>query len=81
MTVFAKIAPNGRMTMPAGVRKQLGLPKGGAVIIEHTDDGVTVKSVAQIVERVQALVREHMSDHRDASVDAFIANRVADSGE
>ncbi|WP_235981540.1 AbrB/MazE/SpoVT family DNA-binding domain-containing protein [Novosphingobium aerophilum] len=40
MTVQVTITPNGRMSLPADIRKRLGLAAGGALLVEETDDGV-----------------------------------------
>ena len=71
MTLQVMITANGRMSLPAAIRKRLGLEGGGAVLVEETADGVVLRTVDQAVARAQA----------EASVDAFRANRRADSGE
>lgn len=81
MTIHTRIAANGRLSVPADVRKRLGLPNGGPVTLEETDDGVIMRTAAQSLARARMLVRKYASAHPDASVDAFIAGRVADSGE
>lgn len=81
MTVQVNITPNGRMSLPADVRKRLGLAKGGTVFVEETDDGLVLRTAAQAVTRAQALARRFTNGKSDASVDAFIANRRAESGE
>jgi AbrB family looped-hinge helix DNA binding protein len=81
MTVQVNITPNGRMSLPADVRKRLGLAKGGTVFVEETDDGLVLRTAAQAVARAQALARRFTDGMPDASTDAFIANRRAGSGE
>lgn len=81
MTVQVNITANGRMSLPAGIRKRLGLTKGGAVFVEETDDGVVLRTAAQAVARAQAIAKRFTDGHPDASVDAFLANRRAESGE
>lgn len=80
MTVQVTITPNGRMSLPADIRKQLGLDKGGAVLLELTPDGVVLRTVAQVVARAQALSKA-MTEGTTMSVDDFLAQRRADSGE
>ena len=80
MTLQLTIAPNGRMSLPADMRKRLGLEHGGAVLVEETPDGVVLRTIGQAVARAQAIARKY-ADHPDASVDAFLANRARDSGE
>lgn len=81
MTVQVTITPNGRMSLPADIRKRLGLADGGAVLVEETDDGVVLRTVTQAVARAQALARQYTGDNPDASVDAFLAQRRTESGE
>ena len=81
MTVQVNITPNGRMSLPADIRKRLGLTGGGAVFVEETDDGVILRTAAQAVARAQAIAKRFTDGNPDASVDAFLANRRAESGE
>lgn len=81
MTVQVNITPNGRMSLPAGVRKRLGLAKGGTVFVEETDDGLVLRTAAQAVARAQALAQRFTDENPGAGADAFIANRRAESGE
>ena len=78
MSLQVYITANGRMSLPAGIRKRLGLQGGGAVLIEETADGVILRTVSQAVARAQAIAKKY-TDHTDASVDAFLASRRSDS--
>ncbi|WP_159979181.1 MULTISPECIES: AbrB/MazE/SpoVT family DNA-binding domain-containing protein [unclassified Novosphingobium] len=81
MTVQINITPNGRMSLPADIRKRLGLNGGGAIYLDETDDGVVLRTAAQAVARAQALAKRYTDGNSDSSVDAFLANRRQDSGE
>ena len=81
MTVQVNIRPNGRMSLPADIRKRLGLKAGGAVFIEETEDGVILRTAAQAVARAQAIAKRFTDGNPDASVDAFLAHRRAESGK
>lgn len=81
MTVQVKITPNGRMSLPADIRKRLGLAGGGALVVQETEDGVVLRTVAQSVAHAQALAKQHTEGKADASVAAFLARRREDSGE
>lgn len=81
MTVQVNITPNGRMSLPADIRKRLGLTGGGAVFVEETDDGVILRTPAQAVARAQAIAKCFTEGNPDASVDDFLAKRRAESGE
>lgn len=81
MTIQVNITPNGRMSLPADLRKRLGLTEGGAVFLEETEDGVVLRTAAQAVARAQAIARRFTANKRDASVDSFLAQRRQESGE
>ena len=81
MTVQINITPKGRMSLPADIRKRLGLTDGGAIYLDETDDGVVLRTAAQAVARAQALARRYTGDNPDSSVEAFLAGRREDSGE
>jgi len=36
MTIQVSITPNGRMSLPAEIRKRLGVASGGALLVEET---------------------------------------------
>ncbi|WP_268795268.1 AbrB/MazE/SpoVT family DNA-binding domain-containing protein [Sphingomonas sp. Leaf10] len=74
------MTPNGRMSLPIGIRKRLGLEAGGAVLVEETADGVVLRTVGQAVAKAQAIAKRY-AQQPDASVDAFLAARREDSGE
>lgn len=81
MTVQVTITPNGRMSLPVDIRRRLGLAGGGELLVEETDDGVILRTVAQSIAHAQALARKYTEGKPEASVDAFLAARRADSGE
>jgi AbrB family looped-hinge helix DNA binding protein len=81
MSVQVTITPNGRMSLPADIRKRLGLAGGGALLVEETKDGVILRTVAQSIAHAQALAKKFTSDIPEASVDAFLDRRCEESGE
>jgi AbrB family looped-hinge helix DNA binding protein len=81
MTIQVSITPNGRMSLPADIRKRLGLTGGGQIFLEETEDGVVIRTAAQAVARAQALAKRFTDGDPNASVEAFLTNRRADSGE
>lgn len=81
MTVQVNITPNGRMSLPADIRKRLGLTGGGAVYLDETEDGVVLRTANQAVARAQALAKQYTGGKPEASVDAFLNRRSEDSGE
>ena len=81
MTYHLNVAPNGRIVLPADVRRRMGLTEGGALLAEETPDGLILRTVQQSVARAQALARRYTANKPDASVEAFLANRRLESGE
>ena len=81
MPLQVNVTPNGRMSLPADVRKRLGLAGGGAVFLEETEDGVVLRTAAQAVARAQALARQYTGSDPEAGVEGFLARRREDSGE
>lgn len=75
MTIPVSITPEGRMSLPAQVRKRLGISGGGTLLIEETEDGIMLRSVAQAVARAQALSRQLTAGKDGVSVADFLADR------
>ena len=78
-----KVAGNGRMILPALVRKAMGLHGDAKVILTIEDDHVRLSPIGHGVSRAQALYREHAKQAR--TTDDFLSDRkveaVADAGE
>lgn len=81
MTLQINITPNGRMSLPADIRKRLGLTGGGAVYLDETEDGIVLRTASQAVTRAQALAKQYTGGNPDASVEAFLTRRHEESGE
>lgn len=81
MAVQVTITPNGRMSLPADIRKRLGLAGGGALLVEETSDGVILRTVAQSIAHAQALAKKYAKANEDSSVNAFLARRREETGE
>jgi AbrB family looped-hinge helix DNA binding protein len=80
MTVQVTVTASGRMSLPADMRKRLGLSKGGAVFIEEIPEGVVIRTASQVVAHAQALARKY-ANADGASVDDFIATRAVEAGQ
>jgi AbrB family looped-hinge helix DNA binding protein len=70
-----KVMPNGRMSLPADLRRRHGLASGGQVIVEETEDSIVLRTVSQAVTRAQALSRKLTAGKAGATVDDFLAER------
>ena len=54
--------PNGRVVLPADVRKRLGLAEGGDLLMEETPDGLVLRTVAQAVAHAQAIALRYTGE-------------------
>ena len=72
----AKVMPDGRMSLPADLRKRHGLGNGGEVIVEDLGDAIVLRTLDQVVARAQELSRRLIGDKAGASVEDFLADRA-----
>ena len=72
----AKVMPDGRMSLPADLRRRHGLGDGGEVIVEDTGDAIVLRTLDQVVARAQDLSRRLVAGKPGASVDDFLADRA-----
>lgn len=79
MTVVLKVAPNGRVCIPADVRERLGVRDGGTLFLDETEQGFVLKTHMQRVREVQA--RFAPVAHLLPSVDEFIQMRCEAAAE
>ena len=75
----ARVMPDGRLSLPAGLRKKHGLIKGGEVIVEDIGDAIMLRTFDQVVARAQALSRKLVEGRAGASVDDFLSDRAREA--
>ncbi|MGO4726886.1 MULTISPECIES: AbrB/MazE/SpoVT family DNA-binding domain-containing protein [unclassified Inquilinus] len=77
MTVVrAKVSESGRLSIPAELRRAVGLEHGGDVVVELDGREIRIRTVAEAVAQAQALSRQLLGDRLgEASVDNFLAER------
>lgn len=75
----AKVMPDGRMSLPADLRRRHGLDNGGEVIVEDVGDAIVLRTLDQVVARAQALSRKLVGGKEGASVSDFLADRVKET--
>ncbi len=75
----AKVMPDGRMSLPAGLRKRHGLGNGGEVIVEDMGDAIVLRTLDQVVARAQDLSRRLIGGKTGASVEDFLADRAREA--
>jgi len=75
VSLHVNVMPNGRMSLPAELRRRHGLAAGGQVVVEETEDGIVLRTVSQAVARAQAISRRLTAGKARATVDDFLAER------
>ena len=80
MVIQVSIMASGRMSLPADIRKRMGLAQGGMVYVEETEGGVMLRTVPQIVAHAQALAQQY-GDAPGVSLTAFVAARMKEAEE
>ena len=64
-----RLGEGGRVVIPAGYRKALGLEPGDEVVMALEDGEVRLMTPKRAVERAQALVRRYIPQDRSLSED------------
>ena len=70
-----RVSETGRLSLPAEVRRAVGLEKGGAVRIEVVDGVIRIETMKDVKDRIRALARESGLAGK-ASVADFLAFRA-----
>jgi AbrB family looped-hinge helix DNA binding protein len=76
-SIDLKVASNGRMILPASVRKAMGLHGEAKVILTVEDDQVRLSPIGHGVARAQALYRANAKQAR--TIDDFLSDRKAEA--
>jgi AbrB family looped-hinge helix DNA binding protein len=77
--VKVKVMPDGRLSLPAELRKKHGLAQGGEVIVEDIGDAIVLRTLDQVVARAQVLSRKLVAGKAGGSVDDFLADRAREA--
>ena len=75
MTIQIKLTPSGRVSLPADVRRRLGLAGGDSLFLDETADGLVLRTAAQAVARAQEISDALLEGKSGVSADDFIARR------
>jgi bifunctional DNA-binding transcriptional regulator/antitoxin component of YhaV-PrlF toxin-antitoxin module len=70
-----RVSPTGRLSLPARLRKLVGLERGGDVVVEFDGRDIRIRTLDEVVLRAQALTRRLLGDRPEGSLDAFLAER------
>ncbi len=79
MGIEINVAANGRMVLPADIRKRMGLENGGKLILNESEFGLQLLSVRQRVAKTQAFYEEASKGKPSFTVDDFLAQKRADA--
>lgn len=77
--IRGRVTESGRVSLPAELRKAVGLDQGGDVIFELDGREIRIRTVDEVIDRAQALTRQLIGNATDASVDAFLVERRRDA--
>jgi bifunctional DNA-binding transcriptional regulator/antitoxin component of YhaV-PrlF toxin-antitoxin module len=78
--VHGKMVEGGRLIVPAAFRKEMGLAKGDAVIMEMHGDELRVRPAKSALKRLREKLRAAAPTNVSV-VDELIADRRRDSGD
>ena len=76
-SVPVRMAANGRLSVPAKLRKALGLEDGGVVVLSVHDGELRIRPVKAVLAEVQAMVAPYLKASGD-SVERFLADKRAE---
>ncbi len=76
-----RVMPDGRISLPASLRRKHGLVRGGEVIVEDAGDAIVLRTLDQVVARAQALSRTLVEGQAGASLDDFLADRAREEAD
>lgn len=66
--VTVKVGPNGRIVLPAEIRRKMGVAPGDIVVLEYRKNGtLQIVSRREAVRQAQALVRKFVGKDRRLS--------------
>ncbi len=75
----ARVMPDGRVSLPAELRKKHGLSQGGEVIVEDRGDSIVLRTLDRVVAQAQALSCRLVAGKIGVSVDDFLAERAREA--
>jgi AbrB family looped-hinge helix DNA binding protein len=73
-----RMAANGRLSVPAKLRKALGLEEGGMVLLSLQDGEIRIRPIGVVLAEVQAMVAPYLKASGD-TVEQFLADKRAEA--
>lgn len=77
--IRGRVTESGRVSLPAELRKAVGLDRGGDVIFQLDGQEIRIRTLNEVVDHAQALTRKLLGNAPDASLEAFLAERKRDA--
>ena len=74
----AKMGTNGRLVIPAAIRREVGLDEGGTVLLETSDGELRVRPLGDVIESAQAIVKNYVKPNISLSGE-LMADRRRDA--
>jgi bifunctional DNA-binding transcriptional regulator/antitoxin component of YhaV-PrlF toxin-antitoxin module len=56
-SLAGRVSASGRLSLPAEVRREVGLEKGGPVRIDLIDGSIRIRTMSEVKDRIRALAR------------------------
>ena len=78
MAVITKVSELGKMNIPAQIRRQTGLERGGPVMMSVVDGEIRIRAVRSVLAGLQRDA-ERVFAGSGETVDGFLAERRADA--
>lgn len=78
MVAVTKISNQGKMNIPAQIRREAGLEHGGPVAVSVVDGEIRIRDLRQVLRDLQQQAKAVFAN-TDESVDRFIADRRAEA--
>jgi AbrB family looped-hinge helix DNA binding protein len=82
MTTFehVQLAPDGRIVIPASVRKELGLKSGDALVLESDGTSLLIRTAEAVLQETQDYFRQFLQPGV-SEVDELIAERQSEAAQ
>ena len=77
--VRARVSEDGRLSLPADLRKAVGLESGGDVLLELAGREIHIRTLDETVARAQALTRNLLGGRPGTSVEDFLMEKHAEA--
>ena len=71
-----KVGPDGRVMIPAALRKELGLTAGDELVVSRDQDGIHLRTRPIALERARRLVARYIPADADLVAELRIARRT-----